>query len=383
MSRIPSVLLVGINGYGNLYAENILALRAQGKVELAGIVDPTAAKSPRLAELSAGGKVPVLDTLDEFFATGAAPDLACIATPIGLHCEQACAALEHGVNVLCEKPAAGCLADADRMAAAEMSSGKFLAIGYQMSFSTCIQRLKADILAGRFGSPVRFRTRVLWSRTLKYFGRNGWSGRLRDAAGRWVNDSPVNNATAHYLHNMLYVLGDGIGTSAEPADIEARLWRANDIENFDSCAMRVRTKGGVDLFFYTAHPVGECRGPEFEYVFEKGTVRCTGEKNRLSIAAEFADGSTEDYGNPYDTYMRKLTDSMAKSADPAGPPLVCTIATARPHMQCIEALRALPVEQIPRARTHFEEKGDGDRLLVADGMFERMMAAYDAWTLPE
>ena len=69
--------------------------------------------------------------------------------------------------------------------------------------------------------------------------------------------------------------------------------------------------------------------------------------------------------------------------DPARPPLACTIATARPHMQCVEALRALPVEQIPRDRMHFEEKADGDRLLVADGMFERMMAAYDAWTLPE
>ena len=48
---------------------------------------------------------------------------------------------------------------------------------------------------------------VSFPRPLSYFKRNDWAGHLRTPAGEDVLDSPLNNATAHYLHNMLYVLG--------------------------------------------------------------------------------------------------------------------------------------------------------------------------------
>ena len=37
--------------------------------------------------------------------------------------------------------------------------------------------------------------------------RNDWAGRKRDRTGAWILDSPANNAMAHDLHNMFYVLG--------------------------------------------------------------------------------------------------------------------------------------------------------------------------------
>jgi len=37
-----------------------------------------------------------------------------------------------------------------------------------------------------------------------------------------VLDSPVNNATAHYLHNMFYVLGHATDASAMPACVRQR-----------------------------------------------------------------------------------------------------------------------------------------------------------------
>ena len=374
----PSVLLVGVNGYAAGYVMKLLELQAEGRAVVAGVVDPTAARCPQIAALADGG-APVVDSIADFFATGAAaPDLAVVATPIALHAEQSRALLARGIPVLCEKPAAGCLADAETMSDAEKASGRFLAIGYQWAFSDAVQSLKRDILSGRFGAPRRMRSLVLWPRPLSYYGRNSWAGKLRDGAGREVNDSPVNNAMAHYLFNMLFVLGDAPETAADAEVAEARLLRANAIETFDTVSMRLRAVG-ADLFFHVSHTIGEGVGPIFEYIFEKGIVRYGLESGTDHITATFSDGSSADYGDPYDDQWRKLPDCLARAINPSLPPPPCTIGAALAHMRCIEALKAFPVEAVAPERTHFAEKPDGDRLLVVDGLRERLVAAYDDW----
>ena len=50
----------------------------------------------------------------------------------------------------------------------------------------------------------------LWPRDERYYSRNGWAGVKRTNDGTWILDSPTNNACAHFLHNMFYVLGDRI-----------------------------------------------------------------------------------------------------------------------------------------------------------------------------
>ena len=377
--KTPSILLVGVNGYASGYVKKTQDLLAADRALVAGVVDPTASRCPDLASLTAGG-VPVVDTLDAFFASGSAPDLAVVATPIALHAEQSRALLARGIPVLCEKPAAGCLADAESMAEAEKASGRFLAIGYQWSFSEAVQALKRDIQSGRFGSPLRMRALVLWPRSLAYYGRNNWAGKLRDAAGREVNDSPANNAMAHYLFNMLYVLGDAPGTAAEPSLAEARLLRANAIETFDTVSLRLRA-AGADLYFHVSHAIGEGFGPVFEYVFEKGVVRYGQAEASGHIVATFSDGVTVDYGDPFADQWNKLTDCLARAVDPSLPPPPCTIGTAIAHTRCIEALKAIPVESVPADRKHFVERPDGDRLLVVDGLRDRLVSAYEGWSV--
>jgi len=199
------LVLVGIGGYGEHYVRKLLGNDLPG-VRIAAVVDPMAEKAPHWPELQRAG-VPGFDSLPAVLAAGIAADLAVVSTPIALHAEHSCALLAAGVNVLCEKPMAATVADARRMQAVRDTAGKFLEIGYQWSFSPAIQSLKADILAGHFGVPRHFATWVSWPRTNVYYGRNGWAGCKYDPQGRPVFDSPANNATAHYLHNMLFLLG--------------------------------------------------------------------------------------------------------------------------------------------------------------------------------
>ena len=85
--------------------------------------------------------------------TGARPLPAIlIATPHQLHAEQAVAALEAGIHVLCEKPMADSVPAAHRMVAASQHNRAVLSIGFHLHFVPGLQRVKSLIADGRLGS---------------------------------------------------------------------------------------------------------------------------------------------------------------------------------------------------------------------------------------
>lgn len=87
-------------------------------------------------------------------------------------------------------------------------------------------------------------------------------------------DSVASNSTAHYLQNMLFLTGRQIDRSAEICSVQAEAYRANPIEMYDTCALRIRTKEDVELLFYATHavPMDQELLPEFILEGEKGTV---------------------------------------------------------------------------------------------------------------
>src|SRR5262245_14997625 len=205
MDRIVNIGLAGIGGYGESYVEAILPQQQTLGARLVGAVDPMPQRCRRLHDLEEQ-KIPLYPSIGAMFDEWSV-DLMFIVTPIHLHASQSCMVLKQGVNVLCEKPLAGSLSDALVMIEAQRESTAFAAIGFQWSFSHAIQSLKRDIMEGVLGKPIRLSTLVLWPRPIQYFQRNDWAGKIRMPDGAGVFDSPVNNATAHFLHNMLYVLG--------------------------------------------------------------------------------------------------------------------------------------------------------------------------------
>src|SRR5690606_23790349 len=137
----------------------------------------------------------------------------------------------------CEKPLSATVDEALAMIEARDRANRTVAVGYQLSYSKKIQALKQDMMNGVFGKPIRFRTMALWPRADSYYDR-AWAGRIQDDHGRLIFDSVANNATAHYIHNMFYVLGKEIDRSAQPARVTAELYRARLIQNYDTAVMR-------------------------------------------------------------------------------------------------------------------------------------------------
>ncbi|MFH1999328.1 MAG: gfo/Idh/MocA family oxidoreductase, partial [Planctomycetota bacterium] len=220
-----------------------------------------------------------------------------------------------------------------RMILARDEAKRQVAIGYQWSFSTTIQALKKAILSDRFGLPRRLKSLCLWPRNASYYARNRWAGRKQDPeSGAWILDSPVNNAMAHYLHNMLFLLGPSIRQSAEPVQIEAELFRANPIENYDTAALRVQTREGVEILFFGAHPIEENRGPVFSFEFEHAVVSCADQGAVVEV--RFHDGTRESFPHPdADDQCTKLWVCMKAVLDDT--PFPCSLEAARAQTLCM------------------------------------------------
>ena len=382
MGDSVSIVLVGVGGYGALYLEALMREPADRRARLVGVVDPHMPQSALVGELRARG-VPEYPDLAAFFARERA-DLAVISSPIHRHCEQTCGALEHGAHVLCEKPAAATVQDVDRMIRAREKAGRLVAVGYQWSFCTAIQSLKRDIAAGMYGAARRLKTLCLWPRDESYYRRNQWAGRQRDDAGAWVLDSPLNNAMAHDLHNLLYLLGPGVERSAQPVEVVAELYQANAIENFDTAAVRIHADAGanaeVEILFYGSHAVGEDFGPVFSLEFDGGSVEYAG--GGTPIVGRRAGAAEKVYGSPHDEpQVRKLWTCVAAAAE--GGEVPCGLEAARSQTVCMNGAQdsVERVVDIPMGLVRVEPRAAG-RLTWVPGLAETWQRCYGAGALP-
>lgn len=328
------ILSVGIGGFANHYISQMLPKNGDG-FEFVGMVEKYPDSCNCLEEIKAKN-IPIYETIEDFYKEQKA-DLAIICTPIFLHTAQTLTALKNGSNVMCEKPLSGVSADAELIENEAKKQGKFVITGYQWSYSDAVLSLKKDILDGLFGKPVFLKTLLLWPRDTNYFKRgSGWAGKIKTADGTVINDSVAANATAHYLHNMLFVTGKEFRAS-EALNVKADLIRTNDIENFDTSVVSFDLSEGGKGLFVATHSSLTTLNPIFEYRFEKGTVSYTATED--IIRATFSDGTVKEYGSPCkDVHTGKIYEAI-RGCGIEGYTPVCSPYTAAAHVRCIEEMQ--------------------------------------------
>lgn len=379
MNQKVGILLVGIGGYGNTYVKELLDNPGRENWEIKGVVDIYPERCSKYNELLEM-KIPMFSSIDDFYGESSA-DLAVISSPIQYHTDQACKALSYGSNVLCEKPVAATIQDVLKIIEQRDKAEKFVDIGYQWSHNDAVLRLKQDILDGKLGKPVRMKTIVLWPRDRDYYAR-GWAGKKKDSSGRWVLDSVAANATAHYLHNMFFVLGDAMDQSARLVSVTAETYKANPIENFDTAVIRARTDKGVEILFLASHavPMEAYRGPDFEYVFENAVVRYRDvpQSEESLISAVFNDGTVIEYGCPNGNVQEKLW--IAIKAAKYDSRIICGLEAASAHTVCINCTQESVPEPLkfPKEIIRTDEAGG---ITWVNGLAEAMGGCYENWTM--
>lgn len=147
-------------------------------------------------------------------------DVVSVCVPTCLHADVSVFAAEHGKHVICEKPIALTLADADRMIEAAERTGTHLTIGLMFRASPVTPLLRDAVRAGRLGRPLYFSlnaTAGIRPKSLMHAadGNGGpfvdfavhaldWWSVLTDSHVEWVASQGVTWATkaSHHLDHI-------------------------------------------------------------------------------------------------------------------------------------------------------------------------------------
>lgn len=372
------VLLVAIGGYG---AGNVRVLLDHGEehqAKIVGIVEPYPNSCPYIDEVLAHN-IPIYSSIESFYAEGQA-DLAVISSPIQFHAEQAVYAMEHGSHILLEKPASANMEGVEQIRDACKRTGKRCAIGYQWCFNPAMLALKRDILAGVLGAPVSMRSITLWPRAESYYKRGiGWAGKRFDAQGRAINDSVAANATAHYLMNMLWLLGDQIDTAASLENMRSSSARVNQIDMFDTLVLRAEARG-VQVLYITSHAVSDIQGPDFDYVFERGTLSFEAANGDAPLVVKMNDGSTRTYEGmaQHEALRPKLWTTI--DAIRTGGMIPCTVDTAAAHVEVMDFVNAQPIADLSAEGAHAYDAQQQLHHIV--GLEKRLLDCYTLFGEP-
>lgn len=140
---------LAIIGTGHRAWAHIATLKTMPGFQVVALADPTPEFRDRAATMEPGAKT--YSDYHTMLAEQKNIDAVVVIVPSFLHAEVTVAALNAGYPVLCEKPMATTVEDANRMIEASRKSGKILQIGFQKRFTPAHQKLKQLVQGGEIG----------------------------------------------------------------------------------------------------------------------------------------------------------------------------------------------------------------------------------------
>jgi len=217
-------------GCGRIARNHMNAIRDHAeRCELVGVCDI----DPRALDEAAGnsGARPY-PSLEQMLA-GCDVDAVVLATPSGLHSQQAIRIARAGRHVITEKPMATRWEDGKRMVAAADAAGVRLFVVKQNRRNATLQLLKRAVEKKRFGRIYMVNLNVFWSRPDAYYQSAGWRGTWEFDGGAFMNQA------SHYVDLLEWIVGPVESLQAYTATL------ARDIEVEDTGVISLRWRNGA------------------------------------------------------------------------------------------------------------------------------------------
>jgi predicted dehydrogenase len=235
------MLDVGIIGCGSITKfRHAPEYAAHPEVKLVGFFNRRKARSLEMAELY-GGKA--YDSCEELLADPAI-DAVSVCTSNNTHAPITIAALQAGKHVLCEKPMATTVADAEKMIAAAKQAGKYLMIAHNQRLAEAHVKAKQILMSGEMGRIISFST------AFSHKGPEMWSA--DKSASTWFFKKEeamlgaVGDLGIHKIDLIRWLIGDEIQeVMAMVMTLDKKGLDGNLIAIDDNAMCILRSKTGI------------------------------------------------------------------------------------------------------------------------------------------
>lgn len=131
-------------------------------------------------------------------------ELIAIATSSGAHAEIALYCIDHGINVIIEKPMAMNMKDAEEIIKRSNEKNVKVCACHQNRFNLAVQQVRKAVEDGRFGNISHGSIHVRWNRGKDYYTQAPWRG-------TWAEDGGcLMNQCIHSIDMLRWMMGDDV-----------------------------------------------------------------------------------------------------------------------------------------------------------------------------
>ena len=252
-----------IAGCGSIAEVHAKCIQSRSRDQLAAFVDCKPERAQRFAA-EYGGKA--YASLEEMFEQEHI-DVLHVCTPHYLHAPMSVMALEKGVHVFQEKPAAVSLAEYRSLVRTAETAGVSWGLCYQNRSNANVVKAKALIESGRAGAVLGGRAVMTWHRPAEYYTGSDWRGKLATEGGGCL----INQAV-HTMDLLTCLLGRPVSVTASMHN--RHLKGIIEVEDTVEADIVYQTESGLchGSFYATT---GYCTNsvPMIEIVCEEMTLR--------------------------------------------------------------------------------------------------------------
>ena len=247
-------------------------------------------------------------------------ELVAIATSSGVHAEIALYCIDHGINVIIEKPMAMNMADAEEIVRRAEEKGVKVSACHQNRFNVAVQQMRKALEENRFGKLSHGSIHVRWNRGKHYYDQAKWRGTWADDGGCLMNQC------IHGIDLLRWMMGNEVvsvyGVTRQ---------QQHDYLEAEDVGMAVVTfaNGAIATIEGTTNVFPQ-NLEETLYLFgENGTIKLGGKSTNNIDVWDFADETEADqknkgleeatsnvYGNGHTSLYADVMDAIANDRKP-------------------------------------------------------------------
>src|SRR6478672_3223980 len=185
-------------GCGHIGKRHMEMICSNPEAELVALIDVKEKSCLNIAN----NEIPFFQCLEAFLQSGIEADVINIATPNGLHAQQALQCLQAKKHIVIEKPIAITKADAEKIIFKALHVHKYVFAVMQNRYSPPSVWIKEMIESGKLGKIFMVQMNCYWNRDERYYKKDAWHGTKK------LDGGSLFTQFSHFIDIFYWLFGD-------------------------------------------------------------------------------------------------------------------------------------------------------------------------------